>query len=79
MDNYAREHGKTHFGPQEVEDLIRKEVQDQCKNLADFKRVKKFSLREDEFPKTTTKKIKRFVVEPDIAALENDRKESDHE
>ncbi|MBR5346471.1 MAG: AMP-binding protein [Deltaproteobacteria bacterium] len=79
VDNYAREHGKTHFGPQEVEDLIRKEVQDQCKNLADFKRVKKFSLREDEFPKTTTKKIKRFVVEPDIAALENDRKESDHE
>lgn len=70
VDNYAREKGKVPFGPQELEELIRREVLERSKSLADYKRVKKFSLREDEFPKTTTRKIKRFVVEPDIAALE---------
>jgi long-chain acyl-CoA synthetase len=34
--------------------------------LADYKRIKRFTLRDDEFPKTTTRKIKRFVVEADI-------------
>ncbi|MBN1140604.1 MAG: long-chain fatty acid--CoA ligase [Deltaproteobacteria bacterium] len=70
VDNFGRQSGKGPFGARQVEELIRREVQERCKNLADFKRIKKFSLREDEFPKTTTKKIKRFVVEPDIAALE---------
>jgi long-chain acyl-CoA synthetase len=70
VDNYAREKGKTPFGSKELEELIRHEVLERSRNLADYKRVKKFSLREDEFPKTTTRKIKRFVVEPDIAALE---------
>jgi len=29
--------------------------------------VKKFTLREDEFPKTTTRKIKRYAVEADVS------------
>jgi long-chain acyl-CoA synthetase len=51
----------------EIEALIRKEILIYGKDLADYKRVKKFTLREDEFPKTTTRKIKRFVVEPEIS------------
>ena len=51
----------------EIEALIRKEVLTYGKDLADYKRVKKFTLREDEFPKTTTRKIKRYVVEPEIS------------
>ncbi len=51
----------------EIEDLIRKEIQIYGKDLADYKRVKKFTLREDEFPKTTTRKIKRYIVEPEIS------------
>ena len=51
----------------EIEALIRKEVLTYGKDLADYKRVKKFTLREDEFPKTTTKKIKRYIVEPEIS------------
>ena len=39
---------------------------EQGKALADYKRIKRFTLREDEFPKTTTRKIKRFAVEADI-------------
>ncbi len=51
----------------EIEVLIRKEILTWGKDLADYKRVKKFTLREDEFPKTTTRKIKRYVVEPEIS------------
>jgi long-chain acyl-CoA synthetase len=52
---------------EEIEALIRKEVLTWSKELADYKRVKKFTLREDEFPKTTTRKIKRYIVEPEIS------------
>jgi long-chain acyl-CoA synthetase len=51
----------------DVEALIRREVLAAGRNLADYKRVKKFTLREDEFPKTTTRKIKRFAVEADVS------------
>jgi long-chain acyl-CoA synthetase len=50
-----------------VEALIRREVLAAGKNLADYKRVKKFTLRGEEFPKTTTRKIKRFAVEADVS------------
>jgi long-chain acyl-CoA synthetase len=43
------------------------EVQKACNGLADYKRVRKFTIREDEFPKTTTRKIKRFAVEASIS------------
>lgn len=70
IDNYATETGTSSLNLQEVEALIRKEVLEHGKQLADYKRVKRFTLREDEFPKTTTRKIKRFVVEADIATEE---------
>ncbi|MDX2478797.1 MAG: AMP-binding protein [Desulfuromusa sp.] len=55
----------------EIETLIRKEILTYGKDLADYKRVKKFTLREDEFPKTTTRKIKRYIVEPEISTNES--------
>ena len=70
IDRFAATKGKKTFSVEDVEKLIRDEVQKKCKNLADYKRVKKFTLREDEFPKTTTRKIKRFEVEADISAAE---------
>ncbi len=51
----------------EIELLIRKEILSYGKDLAGYKRIKKFTLREDEFPKTTTRKIKRYIVEPEIS------------
>ena len=47
----------------DVESLIRQEVQDVSQRLADYKRIRRFTLRDEEFPKTTTRKIKRFAVE----------------
>ena len=68
LDAYAAETGSAPFGPREIESHIRKEVLERGKNLADYKRIKRFTLRDIEFPKTTTRKIKRFVVEADIDA-----------
>ena len=63
----AREQKDKPLTAGEIEDLIRREIQIYGKELADYKRVKKFTLREDEFPKTTTRKIKRYIVEPEIS------------
>lgn len=52
----------------ELEAMVRAEVNAICRKMADYKRVRKFSLRDDEFPKTTTRKIKRYVVERDVPA-----------
>jgi len=68
LHNHFREKNQATPNEEDVEKIIRKEVLESGKNLADYKRVRRFTLREDEFPKTTTRKIKRFVVEADIAA-----------
>ncbi|TLM69395.1 MAG: long-chain fatty acid--CoA ligase [Deltaproteobacteria bacterium] len=70
LDRYAREHGLAPMTEARVEGLIRDEVLRLGKNLADYKRIRKFNLREDEFPKTTTRKIKRFIVEAGIDAVD---------
>ncbi|MHB8707631.1 MAG: AMP-dependent synthetase/ligase [Desulfuromonadales bacterium] len=66
LDHHAREHGLSPMTERQVEELIREEVLKAGRNLADYKRIRKFTLREDEFPKTTTRKIKRYVVEAGI-------------
>lgn len=67
LDAYAVKRGKTPMNEGDVESLLRAEVLAACKELADYKRVRKFTIREDEFPKTTTRKIKRFVVAASIS------------
>ncbi|MBW2476434.1 MAG: long-chain fatty acid--CoA ligase [Deltaproteobacteria bacterium] len=66
LDEYVTENQLKSLDNTEIEVLLRQEVLKYSKNLADYKRVKRFTIREDEFPKTTTRKIKRFVVEADI-------------
>ncbi|WP_305041406.1 AMP-dependent synthetase/ligase [Geoalkalibacter sp.] len=68
LDDYVRQKGLPPLNMGDVEALIRAEVVNACRQLADFKRVKKFTLREEELPKTTTRKIKRFAVEAEIPA-----------
>lgn len=67
LDDYERTRSGAPMTEADVEALIRHEVLEAGRNLADYKRVKRFTLREDEFPKTTTRKIKRFAVEADVA------------
>ncbi|MGD9848513.1 MAG: long-chain fatty acid--CoA ligase, partial [Desulfuromonas sp.] len=70
IDQHAQQQGIYPMNQQQIEALIRGEVLEIGKQLADYKRVKKFTLREDEFPKTTTRKIKRFAVEADISTAD---------
>jgi long-chain acyl-CoA synthetase len=67
LDNFGLKRGRGPMTVADVEALIREEVLAACKELADYKRVKKFTIREDDFPKTTTRKIKRFAVEASIS------------
>ena len=66
LDAYTAENDSGPLSLPDVEEIIRREILERGKALADYKRIKRFTLREDEFPKTTTRKIKRFVVEADI-------------
>ncbi|AJE03264.1 AMP-dependent synthetase/ligase [Geobacter pickeringii] len=62
LDDYRRRQGRDSLSGEEVEVLVRAEVHAACEKLAPYKRVKKVTIRTDEFPKTTTRKIKRFAV-----------------
>lgn len=75
LDTYAEENNLGPLSIEDIEEIIKKEVLEYGRNLADYKRVKKFTLREDEFPKTTTRKIKRFVVEADIDTAQSEQAE----
>jgi len=44
-----------------VEEKVRDEINEACRHLADYKRIKVVKLRKEEFPKTTTRKIKRYL------------------
>jgi long-chain acyl-CoA synthetase len=44
-----------------VKSLIKKEIDQCCEGMADYKRVKHFQIRKEEFEKTSTRKIKRFL------------------
>lgn len=44
-----------------VESILRQEVKARCLNLAPFKRVTRLTVRYEEFEKTTTQKIKRYL------------------
>jgi long-chain acyl-CoA synthetase len=41
--------------------LIKDEIARCCEGIADYKRVKHFQIRKEEFEKTSTRKIKRFL------------------
>ena len=54
-----------------VEEILRREVKERCQNLAPFKRVTKLTIRNEEFEKTTTRKIKRYLYTGKPSAVGN--------
>jgi len=46
-----------------IEKTIKLEVARQCEQLADYKRVKYVILRDEDFEKTSTRKVKRYLYE----------------
>ncbi|UCD72242.1 MAG: AMP-binding protein, partial [Syntrophobacterales bacterium] len=67
LDLYAEEMGITPMTVGHIEELIKSEIGKYGKNLAKYKRVKKFRIRGEPFPKTSTRKIKRFALGDEIA------------
>ncbi len=60
------EHAETHnekITPDFIYKLIEKEVKKCNSELSSYKQIKKFTIRDSEFEKTTTQKIKRYKVE----------------
>ncbi len=67
IDLYAEEREIQQMTPGDVEGLIKSEIKGYGKNLATYKRVKKFRIRDEPFPKTSTGKIKRYALGEEIA------------
>jgi long-chain acyl-CoA synthetase len=53
---------ETEFTDEQIESIIKEEVKTRCMNLADYKRPRTIEIRKEEFPKTSTRKIKRFLL-----------------
>lgn len=53
--------GLTHYDEDQVQEVLAEEVKKCCKSLAPYKRVQNIVVRSQEFEKTTTRKIKRFL------------------
>lgn len=47
--------------PEHIEKIIGKHIREINNEMAAYKRIRGFQIREEEFPKTSTKKIKRFL------------------
>jgi long-chain acyl-CoA synthetase len=67
LDLYAKERGIEDMTVGDIEDIMRSEIKKYGKNLAEYKRVKKFRIRDEPFPKTSTRKIKRYALGDEIA------------
>ena len=56
--------------PEDVYELIKSGINDLQKDLAEYKRVRRFKLKEVEFEKTSTRKIKRFLYDGDMLSVD---------
>jgi long-chain acyl-CoA synthetase len=60
VDQYFQQQGVA-LSDERVEELLKREVRRQCLRLSHYKRVRRFTVRWEEFDKTTTRKIKRYL------------------
>ncbi len=63
LDNYFNTKHIENPTLDDVRAVIKNELDKYGRHLAEYKRIKRFSLRDEEFPKTTTNKIKRYLFE----------------
>jgi long-chain acyl-CoA synthetase len=71
LDVYAKEQDLKELSKKDVYSLIRDQIKKFSANLADYKRVREFMIRDEEFPKTSTRKIKRYAVDEVISVNHN--------
>lgn len=66
LDDHARK-AKKSFSEKELEDLVRADVKRVAAEIAEYKRPRRIQIRWEEFEKTSTGKVKRYLysMEPD--------------
>ncbi len=60
LQTLAKERGFD-LTPEKVEEIIGNEIKKYTAHMADYKRIRDFEIWETELPKTSTKKVKRYV------------------
>lgn len=68
LDLYFEEKGSKP-NDEDVAKLIKAEIKEAQKNLQDYKRIHRFRLMEEEFQKTSTRKIKRYLYSGDMVGV----------
>ena len=58
---FEKEFGPGQYDDEKIDGIIGEEIKKYCRDIATYKRVKQFETREQEFEKTTTRKIKRYL------------------
>lgn len=61
LENIKEKLGKAQITSDEIFKIIDAEVKAVNKNMPLYKRIRRFTVREEEFAKTSTKKIKRYI------------------
>jgi len=61
LDEIKAELGKKEISDEEVHDIIWNKIKEVNHKLTSYKAIKKLEIKKDEFEKTTTMKIKRYV------------------
>lgn len=70
MEEWAGEHNIKELDDEKMKELLKHEIEKLNNHLAQYKRVRKITLRHEEFPKTSTRKIKRYLFMGDSAGSE---------
>jgi long-chain acyl-CoA synthetase len=65
FDKIREDHNGKTLTLDEIRELIHNEIKQVNKKLVTYKYIRNFSIRENEFAKTTTKKIKRYLEKVD--------------
>jgi len=60
-DGFDEEFGASNYSDEKIEEVISGVVKKVNSKLAGYKKIKTFSIRNEEFEKTTTRKIKRYL------------------
>ncbi len=61
LEAFDKDFGASRYDAAKIREVIGEAVKAANRELAGYKRIKKFTLREEEFEKTTTRKIKRYL------------------